>query len=232
VTRAARTWIALLPAMTLPCLAAYVYFVLLAGNPAAQAFYAVTKTFTVLWPVVAFRFLLGGRFSRPTVDPRFHARAVPAGLALGAAIAAVILAAMSTPIGTMALASAPRIRDKAAQLGVLDQYVAFAIVLSLVHSLIEEYYWRWFVYGRLRQVLGRAPAHLLAGAAFAAHHVIVATQYFPFAWGVVLGSLVAVGGIFWSLMYERQRTLAGAWASHLVVDLAIMAIGYRILFGS
>lgn len=33
-----------------------------------------------------------------------------------------------------------------------------------------------------------------------------------------------------SLLYQRQGTLAGAWACHLAADLGIMGIGYRLLF--
>ncbi len=230
MSRAARTWLALVPAMTLPFLAALIYFVLWSDRPAARAIYLGTKVFTVLWPIVAVGFLLGEALPRPSADLRAHARAVPAGLLLGVGIVALMLVVLRTPVGDVAFASAGRIRAKALQLGVLDHYVPFAIVLSVVHSLIEEYYWRWFVYGRLRSALAAAPAHLLAGASFAAHHVVLTTQYLPFAWGLVLGSLVGVGGIAWSLLYQRQRTLAGAWASHMLVDLGIMAIGFRILF--
>ncbi len=31
-------------------------------------------------------------------------------------------------------------------------------------------------------------------------------------------------------MFEHQRTLTGAWISHVVVDLAILWVGYRLLF--
>ena len=30
------------------------------------------------------------------------------------------------------------------------KYVALAVFYALVHSLLEEYYWRWFVFGQLR----------------------------------------------------------------------------------
>jgi len=42
---------------------------------------------------------------------------------------------------------------------------------------------------------------------------------------------VAVGGLVWSWQYERQNSIAGAWLSHLLVDAAIMYIGYGLLFG-
>ena len=74
-------------------------------------------------------------------------------------------------------------------------------------------------------------AHLLAAAAFAAHHVVVISQYFGWGWGLALGAFVGVGGALWSWMYQRQGTLAGVWLSHLIVDLFVMWIGYGLIFG-
>ena len=70
----------------------------------------------------------------------------------------------------------------------------------------------------------------IASLAFASHHLVVLSEYFPPGWTALLGACVAVGGGVWCLMYERQRTLTGAWISHVVVDLAILWVGYRLLF--
>jgi hypothetical protein len=69
----------------------------------------------------------------------------------------------------------------------------------------------------------------LAAGAFAAHHVVVASTFFGLAAGLLLGGSVAVGGLLWSLMLARQGTLAGAWVSHVLVDLGLAWIGYRLL---
>jgi membrane protease YdiL (CAAX protease family) len=136
------------------------------------------------------------------------------------------------PMGQVVATGASQIRSKAASLGILNHYWLFGLFVALVHSLIEEYYWRWFVYGRLRELVRPGSAHALAALAFAAHHIVITTQYFGAAWGLVLGSLVGVGGALWSVMYERQRTLAGAWASHMAVDLGILAVGHKAVFGT
>ena len=52
------------------------------------------------------------------------------------------------------------------------------------------------------------------------------------AWALVFAALVGVGGVIWSLLYARQRTLLGAWISHLLVDVGIMALGYKLIFAA
>jgi hypothetical protein len=42
---------------------------------------------------------------------------------------------------------------------------------------------------------------------------------------------VAAGGAFWAWLYHRSGSLFAAWISHLQVDVAIMAVGYEMVFG-
>jgi membrane protease YdiL (CAAX protease family) len=102
----------------------------------------------------------------------------------------------------------------------------------VIHSLLEEYYWRWFVFGRLRHLLPLAPAVVLSSLAFMAHHVIVLNYYFPghfFGLVVPLSLGVAIGGGVWALLYERTGSIYSPWLSHLIVDAAIFGIGWDLL---
>lgn len=231
VERRGRLWLAVLPAMVVPFVASLFYFVVFKDSLIARVSYGATKIFTVVWPALAVWLILRERLPRLAVE-REHARAVPFGAVSGATIVLLMFGLMLTPVGDVVASGALNIRDKAKTFGIVRYYWTFALGLSVFHSLLEEYYWRWFVYGRLRRLTRSGPAHLLAGLAFAAHHVVIATQYFPFGWGLVFGGLVAGGGVIWSMLYEQQATLVGAWVSHLIVDLGIMAVGHRLLFGS
>jgi len=217
--------------MGLPFVAALFYFVLFSEHPVARVLYGLTKLFTLIWPVLAFRFILHGRW-RPVRwrDPA-HVRSIPLGAAVGVGVGLLAFGLMQTPLGEVVRASGGSIRAKAVELGILDHYWTFALFLALMHSLLEEYYWRWFVFGQLRRVIPVAGAHALAATSFAAHHVVIATQFFPVAWGVVLGAMVGVGGFLFSWLYARQGTLIGAWTAHALIDLALLWIGYGLVGG-
>src|SRR5205823_3149943 len=106
------------------------------------------------------------------------------------------------------------------------RFLALAGAVAVVHSLLEEYYWRWFVYFGLRRLLPFWPALLLGAAGFMAHHILLLMVYFPgpeaFVVLVVPFSLaVAVGGGFWSWLYERSGSFYAPWLSHLLVDAAL-----------
>jgi membrane protease YdiL (CAAX protease family) len=67
------------------------------------------------------------------------------------------------------------------------------------------------------------------------HHVVILGGFFPgHFWEIVLpfSLAIAVGGVVWAWMYERSGSLLGPWLSHLIVDVALMAVGYRLAFGA
>jgi len=116
----------------------------------------------------------------------------------------------------------------------LDQpwkFITLGVFYSLFHSLLEEYYWRWFVFGQLRELVRFWPAVAISSLGFMAHHVIVVGAYFGMAsletW--LISFSVALGGAFWAWLYQRSGSLVGPWLSHLLVDSAIFAIGYDIV---
>jgi membrane protease YdiL (CAAX protease family) len=112
----------------------------------------------------------------------------------------------------------------------LEHYIAFCLFLALFHSLLEEYYWRWFVFGNLQKLFkSDIYAHLIAAVCFALHHIVVTTQFFPLTYGIVFGSFVGIGGYIWSQLYARFATLSASWISHIIVDLVILGVGYRII---
>lgn len=223
-------WIALVPALIVPFIASLFYFVFLSEHPSAQVIYAATKIFTIVWPVLSLFFIIRDPFPKIRILSRENGRAVVPGIVSGLIIVLFMFLIMKTPIGDTIVAGGGKMQVKAEELGVLEYYWLFAIFLSLIHSLIEEYYWRWFVFGSLRRIIPGFLPHLIAGISFAAHHVVIGAQFFSLFLGILLGIVVCAGGVLWSMMYERQKTILGAWISHMIVDLGIMYIGYRLLF--
>jgi membrane protease YdiL (CAAX protease family) len=111
-------------------------------------------------------------------------------------------------------------------------YVLVGIGYALVHSLFEEYYWRWFVFGNLKTLLRLPLAIAISSLGFAAHHVLVLANYFGWwsPWTYLCSLGVATGGAIWAWLYHRHQTLFGPWISHGLVDAVIFVIGYELAF--
>jgi membrane protease YdiL (CAAX protease family) len=109
----------------------------------------------------------------------------------------------------------------------------FAIYVSVIHSLLEEGYWRAFVFVELRREMRFAPAMFVSSIGFMAHHVFVLAAYFPYRfWEITvpLSIAVAVGGGIWATLYERYENIVPSWFSHALVDAAIMYVGHQLLW--
>lgn len=225
---------ALAVALVLPTLLACVYFVLLAESPAAlqRASFALSKTIQFGFPAV---WVLAIRRRKLAWKKKPAAPGLIEGLAFGLLIFIGVLVLYDQwlkPAGYFDKAGGP-ISEKLGGFGLNGpaRYVAFAVFLSVAHSFLEEYYWRWFVFGGLRRLTPLWAAIAVSSLAFMSHHVIVLSTYLGglSLATVVLSLFVALGGAVWAWMYHRSGSLWGPWLSHLIVDVAIVVVGYDLV---
>ncbi|MGH7172736.1 MAG: lysostaphin resistance A-like protein, partial [Gemmataceae bacterium] len=231
------TLLALLFAMIFPTVAAWSYFLALAEqggkvNVWQQVAYVAGKLIQFAFPLL-FLAVVERRLPRLT-RPRFE------GLALGLGFGLLVFGLMmglyfGVLRGSGMLAQTPaRLRQKLQEVNMATpmRYVALAVFIVAAHSLLEEYYWRWFVFGQLRRWMTRATAIALSSLAFMAHHVVVLYVYLPGNfWTAALpfSLAIAIGGAVWAWLYERSGSLWPPWLSHLLIDAGIFAIGWDLL---
>jgi membrane protease YdiL (CAAX protease family) len=228
-------WIGILEGMLLPSLITYGYFVAAEGysRGSQQSVYLVVKVFQFAFPLVWAWFVLRERVHvrRPTTNGLLW------GLAFGIVVVAAGWAVFSAGLRGLPVfdEATGKIAFKVRSFGIdsVWKYAVLAGFYSLIHSLLEEYYWRWFVYGPLRQVISAAAAMVVSALGFAAHHVIVLAIYFggssPLTW--LFSAAIVVGGLFWAWLYEKTGSLVAPWLSHLVIDAGIFWIGFELVRG-
>jgi membrane protease YdiL (CAAX protease family) len=202
-------------------------------NAFTQIAYTAGKIIQFGLPVV-FVTLASGRFPWP-------GRPNPRGLRLGLAFGGLVA------LGTIALyyvfiressvfsESPARIRAKLAEFGLNSPagFVLFAVIVSIPHSLLEEYYWRWFVFGESRRRLSMPAAIALSSVAFGAFHVFPLNAYLPghfFSAVLPFAACVTVGGAVWAWLYDRTGSVYAPWVSHFIVDASLFVIGYDLFF--
>lgn len=219
-------WVLL--AMVYPSAAAWLYLRTFAGASWMPLLYAAAKVLQFSLPAIAW--LAAGPGSwRPRRGPGAAWTGLATGIGMGLAVwAAWVLGLRGSGL---AAAAGPRIAARLEAIGAAGTggFILLAAFLSLLHSLLEEYYWRWFVHGRLRGRLGAAGATSASSLAFAAHHVIlIHTLTGSIGATAGLSACVAAAGAVWARVYERSGTVVPAWISHALVDAAILAVGYRL----
>ena len=226
--------LALAVAVTLPTILTWLYFIELADEPTTtqRAVYAIGKVVQFALPAVFVALVL----RRPVRRNGLNRRGLNEGLVSGlvscaGAIALLWLLERQNPALVAALGAQIAAKVDGFGIATLPRYLAVGVFYSAVHSALEEFYWRWFVYGQLRRFLRARPAIWLAALAFMAHHVVLVGFYTGWGWSASLPLVlaVAVGGAYWAWLYERSGSLLGPWISHLLVDAAIFGIGWYLI---
>ena len=219
---------------------AYLYFVALADpesirdmSPIVSAAYTLGKSIQFLLPI-AYVFCFDRARIRPTW-PTWH------GVPLGVGFALIVGAGMFLlwfawvkHIPGVAEETPARIHEKVMlfRANSPTRFLMLALGISVVHALAEEYYWRWFVFGWMRQLVPVTAAIVVSSVGFMLHHIVILGVYFPghfWTLAIPFSICVAVGGGFWAWLYARSGSLYAPWLSHCLVDSAIMAIGFVML---
>ncbi|MBI82213.1 MAG: hypothetical protein CMJ81_03365 [Planctomycetaceae bacterium] len=223
---------AILAALVFPSLLTLTYFVVFSQRSPGfqQGTYALGKSiqfaFPLLWVLLVLKERLGQK--------RMTTSGILPGFLFGAVVSVIMLLLyhlVLRPSGFFADAT-PAIQEKISGLG-LDsawQFVALGIFYAAIHSVLEEYYWRWFVFGQLRRCTPLGVAILFSSLGFMAHHVILLASYFGWTSPVtyVFSCGVAIGGVVWTCLYEYSGSLLGPWLSHALIDAAIFTVGYDL----
>ncbi len=225
-------------ALGVPLFCALVYVVWLHHGNAGRSAWFATKAWVLIYPLFFFGLIgLGGlvrREKRENCSERWPSwRAVIlTGFLSGLGIAMVGWLMVLTPVGDIVKANSDNLVEKVRGLGFATKgrFLMVAAFITLLHSAMEEYYWRWFVYGHLRKMVGYWPGHLLCAVAFTGHHLVLMSVLFPLPLALFLSFLVGLGGLIWSFMYQRQGTVVGCWISHLIVDAFLMIVGYNLIW--
>ena len=218
----------LLPASSI---GAYMAIVKMPG-PVGQTIYAICKVWLLLLPLMWRMFV--DRQPLTWSPPRKGGFAVGAGL--GLVISGIIIA--SYWAFARNLIDPQMVQDAIApnRLGEPARYLGLAVYLTLINSLLEEYVWRWFVFKKFEELFGSSKwagriAVFGSALGFTIHHIIALRGQFDWTITVLGSSGVFIGGLVWSWLYLRYRSIWPAFLSHAIVDIAVFMVGWWIIFG-
>ncbi|MGM9663131.1 MAG: CPBP family intramembrane glutamic endopeptidase [Oscillospiraceae bacterium] len=111
-----------------------------------------------------------------------------------------------------------------------ESFPLVALYIALVNSLLEEFFFRGFAFLLLGRVLSPALACGFSAAVFALYHVSILQGWFsPVLYALAMLGLAA-GGLLFSWLDYRPRSLLPSYLVHMAANLAINCVGL-ILFG-
>ena len=111
-----------------------------------------------------------------------------------------------------------------------DNFLYVAIYITLVNSLLEEFFFRGFAFLILKENTGRFFAYVFSALLFALYHVGMTSGWFN--WGIYLLAMLGLfaGGCIFNYLNEKSESIYPSWLVHIFANLAINTVGF-ILFG-
>ncbi|MGD8191916.1 CPBP family intramembrane glutamic endopeptidase [Brevibacillus ginsengisoli] len=102
------------------------------------------------------------------------------------------------------------------------------LVLIGINPLLEEIYWRGYLYQKLEGRWGSRVTILLTSLFYSLYHLLSVIPLFNWPYNLLAMLPVFLAGVFWGYMRMVSRTLVGSIFSHILGDCGI--IGVYLLF--
>lgn len=217
-------YLLLLPGLLFQFIGAYFYFFNIFNPQTNQFIYTAVKLLLIAWPILYFV-----QYKDKQIQTIKRKKSIIIGALSGIFVIGIIYIFYILFLDYIQIFS-PLILQKASDLNIINHYILFALFLSIIHSLIEEYYWRMFIFGGLTKITTLPLAYIISGIAFSAHHFLIISQFASTAPTIIATGVIAGAGMYWAWLYRTTHSIFGSWISHICADLIIMYIGYMLIF--
>lgn len=111
-----------------------------------------------------------------------------------------------------------------------ENFVFVALYISFVNSFLEEYFFRGFLFIRIKKMGYRYFAYFISSILFALYHVGMMQNWFNIWFFLLLIFGLFISGIFFDALNEKKGTIYTSWAVHMFANFSINTIGFT-LFG-
>lgn len=110
-----------------------------------------------------------------------------------------------------------------------DNFPYVSLYISFVNSLLEELFFRGFLFLNLKNTARRGFAYGFSAGAFALYHVAMMIGWFGiWLWLLVMAGLL-VGGLIFNWLNEKLDSIYPSWLVHMCANFAINTIGFLLL---
>ncbi len=109
-----------------------------------------------------------------------------------------------------------------------DSLLYYGLYMSFVNSLMEEFFFRGFIFLNLKKLGYKKTGYITSSLLFAIYHIANFQNWFsPVLYILAIAGLF-VGGTIFNFLDDKDNTFFNSWFVHICADLAIVLIGYLI----
>jgi len=108
-----------------------------------------------------------------------------------------------------------------------SMFVWASFYTVFINAMVEEVFFRAYIFGGIKN---KTTAYMYSSILFAVYHLTIFMTWFtlPILLIIMLG--LFVGGLIFSYNYDKQKSIIAAYLVHLAADIAVILIGYLVIF--
>lgn len=109
-----------------------------------------------------------------------------------------------------------------------NNFFYVAVYISFLNSLLEEFFFRGFLFLSLKKTTTRPIAYLVSALAFAVYHIGIMSDWFNIV--IFLLALIALFGVglIFNYFNEESNNIYNSWLVHMFANFALNSIGLMI----
>ena len=107
-----------------------------------------------------------------------------------------------------------------------DNFVLIALYISVANSILEELFFRGFLFEQLRNLIKPQVASGISAFAFAIYHVAIMAGWFTPALFLLAMLGLFVGGLIFNWLTAWSETIYSSWLVPMMANIAINTVGY------
>ena len=98
------------------------------------------------------------------------------------------------------------------------------LILLVANPILEEVYWRGYIYEKLRRDGTAKYAILVTSAFYTLYHLLSVIPIFEGLYGLIAVVPVFIAGIFWGYIREKTGSITAAIIGHVLSDMGIIFV--------
>ena len=109
-----------------------------------------------------------------------------------------------------------------------NNFFNVAVYIAFLNSLLEEFFFRGFLFLSLKKTTTRRVAYLVSALAFAIYHIGIMADWYNL--GIFFLVLIALfeSGLIFNYFNEKNKNIYSSWLIHMFANFALNTIGLMI----
>ncbi|RNF38999.1 CPBP family intramembrane glutamic endopeptidase [Planococcus salinus] len=107
--------------------------------------------------------------------------------------------------------------------------IGLVLVLMILNPVLEEFYWRGYMFDKLRKERGAGYTIVMTALFYTLYHILSVIHLFQEGYAMVAVLPVLIAGLFWGYIREKTAAISATVIGHGLADLGIVCVYWFIV---